>query len=421
MVAVPPEKIEAHEGIDPTAIDPTKIRQRRIAEILPKKMRDCGVDAWLTFTREGTLDALGWDVAAQKVVGRAACLFALRDGKLHRIAIAASYDVTGFRESGLYDEVVAYRSEGLGAHLRDRINALSPDRIALNFSRDVPNADGITLGMYRYLIEILGPQAESRITSSERLVISLKGVKFPEEIAAIERAAIWTQRMLREALSRTAIAPGVTVEKDVAAFLDRRTHELGFKPSFVSVMVGPDRGHADPTDRVIRHGDLLRTDFGVSLHGYSSDIQRTAYLLRPRETDAPAAVRKVWRTTLAANRAAVAAMKPGVMANAVDVAARAVITGAGYAEYPHAAGHEIGLKVHDVGPVLGPDWKERYGTAVWHPIEEGQVFAVEPMIYSDIPEVGGVVQVGLEEDVAVESHGARYFGEPQEELWLLEP
>ena len=418
---MPPSPPQMPETAPPRAalLDPNKVRLRRITEVLPKKLMQYGLDAWLTFTREGAVDSLGWDVAAERVVGRAACLLALQGGKLRRIALCASYDVTPFEESGLFEHVEPYKREGIGPHLREWLQKLDPQKVAINYSRDCPNIDGITLGMYRYLLEIGGPGFESKLVSSEPLIMSLKGVKLPEEIAAIEQAAVATQKILREALTLERILPGRTTELDIGRFLEQRTQELGYRVSFVSVMVGPDRGHADPTERVIQPGDLLRTDFGVFNQGYSSDIQRTAYILRPGERQPPAAVRKMWDVTFKANRAAVEAMKPGVMATAVDAAARKVITDAGYDEYPHAAGHEIGTKVHDTGPVLGPDWKERYGTSVWHPLEEGQVFAVEPMIYHEIPEVGGLVQVGLEDDVVIEPKGARYMGEPQRELWVL--
>jgi Xaa-Pro aminopeptidase len=418
---MPPSPPQMPETVPAGAVplDPNKVRLRRITDVLPKKLRQYELDAWLTFTREGAVDSLGWDVAADRVVGRTACLFALHGGQLKRVAICASYDVTPFQESGLYDVVEPYKREGIGPHLREWLQKFDPRRVAINYSRDCPNIDGITFGMYRYLLEIAGPGFKQKLVSSEPLIMSLKGVKLPEEIAAIERAAVATQKIMREALSLERITPGTTTELDLGRFMEQRTVELGFKLSFISVMVGPDRGHADPTDRVIQAGDLLRSDFGVFNQGYSSDIQRTAYLLRTGEKAPPPAVQKMWDVTFKANRAAIAAMKPGVKANAVDAAARKTITDAGYDEYPHAAGHEIGIKVHDTGPVLGPDWKERYGTSVWHPLEEGQVFAVEPMIYHEIPEVGGTVQVGLEEDVVIEASGARLMGEPQQALWIL--
>ena len=79
----------------------------------------------------------------------------------------------------------------------------------------------------------------------------------------------------------------------------------------------------------------------------------------------------------------------------------------------------IGVEAHELGPVLGPPWKERYGTAVEHAVEPGMVFAVEPAAYVDLPECGGVVQVGIEEDVIVTAEGPRLVGTPQTELILL--
>ena len=82
-------------------------------------------------------------------------------------------------------------------------------------------------------------------------------------------------------------------------------------------------------------------------------------------------------------------------------------------------GHAIGLKVHDVGPMLGPDWKERYGDPVFFPIEAGQVFAVEPMLYIHPPEIGYDFHTSLEENLVVEEDGARYIGSPQTKLILI--
>ena len=134
---------------------------------------------------------------------------------------------------------------------------------------------------------------------------------------------------------------------------------------------------------------------------------------------APAWVIRLWEATLAANRAAVAALKPGSTGNDVDTAGRTSLTAAGYPEYPHGSGHAIGLKVHDVGPMLGPDWRERYGDPVFFRIEADQVFAVEPLIYVKPAEADYDINTSLEEDVVVEAGGARYIGTPQTSLILI--
>jgi len=393
-----------------------EIRRKKIDKFLPDKMKELGIDMWLVFTREGAVDPIGIDIGTEGVVGRTASIFGFRDGKFEKVCIAASYDVTPIIDSQIYDRVIPHRKEGVGPHLRKEMGRFKPRKVALDFSRDMPICDGLTYGGFKYLEEVLGSGFADRVVSAEQLIVSFRGRKLPEEIELIEQAVLMTQKILEETLTSDYIKPGKTTEIDVSNILKEKTEKAGCGVSFVMVMVGPDRGHSSPTENIIKHGDLLRIDFGIINQEYHSDIQRTAYILKQGEESAPLSVQKLFDLTLKANRAAIGKMKPGVMAVEVDAIARKMIVDAGYEEYAHAAGHEIGLSVHDVGPTLGPDWKERYGSSVWHPIEVGQVYAVEPMIYYNIPEVGGVVQIGLEEDVVVEEDGARIIGNPQSNL-----
>jgi Xaa-Pro aminopeptidase len=405
-------------GAAAATVDHEAIRRDRINVLLPQIMKEQKIDCWLTFTRENTTDPILKVLGVEHIVARGAFIFAVKDGKFRKIAIAASYDVDPIHKTGLYDEVIAYRSEGVKPHLKKTIDSLDPAVIAVNYSRDVTIADGLTVGLRGYLEEALGKHAK-KFVSSERLVVSLLGRKLPEEIAALEKAATGTQRVIAEALTSEHVKPGVTSERDLNAWMEARARELGFEVAFTSVVVGPQRGHSEPTDRIIERGDAIRIDWGASYGGYCADIQRTAYVLKEGETAAPAWLERLWQATLAANRAAVAALKPGNTGNDVDKAGRGSLVAAGFPEYPHGTGHAIGLKVHDVGPMLGPDWKERYGAPVFFKIEAGQVFAVEPLIYITPPEIGYEFHTGLEEDLVVESGGARYIGTPQTSLILI--
>jgi len=399
-------------------VDHAKIRRDRLGVLLPRIMKEQKIDAWLTFTRENTTDPILKILGVDHIVARGAFIFAWKDGSFRKIAVAASYDVDPIVKSGLYDEVIAYRSEGVKPHLKKIFDDLSPAAIAVNFSRDVTVADGLTVGLRAYLDEALGEHAR-KFVSSERLVVSLLGRKLPEEIAALEEAVKGTQRVIAEALTSEQARPGVTSEKALSEWMKARAKELGFGVAFSSVVAGEQRGHSEPTDRVIQRGDLVRIDWGASYGGYCADVQRMAYVLKEGETRAPEWVTRLWVATLAANRAAVAALKPGATGNDVDKAGRGALTAAGYPEYPHGTGHAIGLQVHDVGPMLGPDWRERYGDPVFFPIEPGQVFAVEPLIYVKPAEIDYEINTSLEEDVVVEEGGARYIGTPQTALILI--
>src|SRR4051812_14214699 len=90
---------------------PPKERLRRLPERLLSLLDDAGLDGWIVFPREGSPDCIAAEVAAGRAVARTACLFGRIGDRIRRVAIAASYDVTPLAESGLYDEIIAYRAE----------------------------------------------------------------------------------------------------------------------------------------------------------------------------------------------------------------------------------------------------------------------------------------------------------------------
>ena len=399
-------------------VDHEAIRRDRITTLLPRILAEQKTDAWLTFTRENTPDPILKVFGIDHIVARGAFLFARRGGSFRRTAIAASYDVDPIVKTGLFDEVIPYRQEGVKPHLRKVVDALDPKTLAVNMSRDVTIADGLTMGLRGYLEETLGERATSFV-SSERIVVSLMARKLPAEIAALETAVLASQKILAAALTPARVRPGVTTERALADVMAAHAKELRCGVAFESVVVGPQRGHSEPTDRVIAHGDIIRIDWGATWEGYCADIQRMAYVAKPGETAAPAWLTRLFDATLRANRAAIAALVPGHRGLDVDTAARKSLVADGYAEYPHGTGHAIGLKVHDVGPLLGPDWRERYGDQVFFTIEPDQVFAVEPLIYVKPDALDYELNTSLEEDVVVEEKGARCIGTPQTELIVI--
>jgi Xaa-Pro dipeptidase len=400
-------------------IDAEGIIKQRVDEIVPRSMEKLGIDLWLVFARENSLEPFLSAIGLHNTTARSAYLFYKTGDAFKKTAIAAGYDVSPIIESGLFDEVISYREEGIKPHLKKIVGEINPKVIAVNSSRDVTIADGLTHGMYLYLVETLGEEIAGRFVSSEELVISVLGTKLPQEIEALRRAVEVTQEAINATLSSEFIVAGKTTENDVRAEFTRRVKEIGCEVAFCSVVVGPTRGHAPSSDRVIQPGDLIRVDCGARCDGYCADIQRTAYVLKEGETAPPAEILKFWDVAKQANRAAFAAVKPGVRGVDVDTAGRKVITDAGFPDIPHGSGHAIGLRVHDVGPQLCPDWPERYGNSVFFRLEPNQVFTLEPILYVYYPAMGGTINIGLEENVVVTEDGAEYIGILQEELIVI--
>jgi Xaa-Pro aminopeptidase len=132
-------------------------------------------------------------------------------------------------------------------------------------------------------------------------------------------------------------------------------------------------------------------DFGGVYDGYSVDLSRTVELGRARPE-----WRRLVAAVSAAQGAAIAAVRPGVLASVVDAAARELLTQQGLgAAFAHATGHGLGLEVHEE-PRIGRRTEGQTDVV----LEPGMVFTVEPGAY-----VEGLGGVRLEDDVLVTSAG----------------
>jgi Xaa-Pro aminopeptidase len=154
-------------------------------------------------------------------------------------------------------------------------------------------------------------------------------------------------------------------------------------------------------------------DFGVKFQSYTSDLQRTFYVLEEGEEKAPPEVRRGFDTIVTSIEMARQALKPGIQGVEVDRIARNHIVSAGYQEYPHGLGHQVGRFAHDGTALLGPPW-EKYANKPFEPIEAGMVFTIEPRLT-----VPGRGVATIEEMLIVTKDGAEFLSRPQTELMLV--
>jgi len=379
-------------------------------------LNEKGIDVWLTFVRE---TSHGGDPILPVIYGSTgltwpSALIITRSGK--RIAIVGRLEVEAARAGGAYDEIIPHDT-GIAGPLRETLARLDPQQIAVNISKNDVLADGLSWGMYQTLLDILAstPYA-ARLVPAEGIIAAVNGRKTPGEVDLIRAAVKATAQIFSE--SFTKIHPGMT-EKQIAGLFHDQVHRRGLgyawaPESCPAVNAGPASamGHSGPTDIVLERGHLLHFDFGVKLGGFCSDIQRMMYFLAPGETQAPAAVQHGFDTVLQAIEASGAAMKPGVQGAEIDGIARSIVTAAGFPEFMHGLGHQLGRHAHDGGGMLGPRW-EKYGDLPDRPLEVGQVYTLEPSLF-----VPGYGVVGIEEDVMLTEPGIEYLGEPQTKLIL---
>jgi len=375
------------------------------------------IDLWLTFVREtsGVRDpVLDFLIGPRDLTWQSALIFT-KSGE--RIAIIGNLEKSEVENLGVFATVLGY-DEGIRSLLLETLQRLNPDKVAVNTSQDNVQADGLTHAMYEMLVGYLeGTPFVDRIVSAEPVINALRGRKTKSEIERIRKAVEITGEIYRKTFE--AIRVGMT-EKEVAASMHVQVTEagLGFawpRESNPAVNSGPESpfGHSGPTDILIQPGHILHFDFGVKYEEYCSDIQRVAYVLREGETSAPSEVQRGFDTVRQAIEAARAAMKPGVQGVQIDTIARRIVIEAGYPEFKHALGHQLGRVAHDGGALLGPLW-EKYGQSPKLQLEVSQVYTIEPSLI-----VPGFGIIGLEEDVVMTEAGAEYLGEPQLELVLI--
>jgi Xaa-Pro aminopeptidase len=379
-------------------------------------LQEKNIDMWLTFVREtsATPDPMLDLILGTHCVWPSAFIIT-SDG--HKDAIVGSLDAQNIKDHADYN-VIGYVAS-IQEELLKKLKQYDPQRIAINYSKSDVMADGLSHGMYVMLMEYLsGTEYARRLVSSEEVVAALRGRKSATEIQLIREAIRETLHIFDQVTK--FLRPGLT-EKDVAAFIKKEMQKTGLSPAWdeeqcPAVFTGPDSAgaHAGPTDRLIDPGHILNIDFGVRKSGYCSDLQRTWYILRKDETEAPQPVQEAFLTIRDSIREAAKFLQPDRQGWQVDAVARDYIAARGYDEFPHALGHQIGRNAHDGSALLCPRW-DRYKDLPFFKVEAGQVYTLEPRLT-----LKGYGVVTMEEIVLVTETGCEFLSKPQDEIYCIE-
>jgi len=238
----------------------------------------------------------------------------------------------------------------------------------------------------RVLLEALhAARPDLKIADLRPLLVRMRAVKSPEELALLTRAIRITEEAFREALPRIRVGSS---EEAVDGALLGAVRRRGGRPAYPFVVAGGVHStvpHYFRNQGPLRAGALLLIDAGASFHRYAADISRTIPVsgtFTPRQ-------REVYRAVLEAQAAAIAAVKPGATFKQVDAAARRSLAQKKLATYfIHGIGHPVGIDVHDPGP---------------RTLLEGMTITVEPGVY--LAEEGFGIRI--EDIVLVTARGCR--------------
>jgi Xaa-Pro dipeptidase len=231
-----------------------------------------------------------------------------------------------------------------------------------------------------------------KLVSATPVTAGCRRIKSEHEIALMRLAAKVTLAAYLAAYQ--GLKAGMT-QADFLHLVEAAHDKLGFEGgALVEVDEYSAFPHGSIEPQVIHENSLVLVDGGCKVEGYSSDITRTFVL--GKATDK---MKKVFDIVHAAQSAALKTARPGLECQAVDAAARKVITDGGYGPdykyFTHRLGHGMGMDGHE-----------------WPYLVRGNTTKLEPnMTFSDEPGIyiRGEFGVRLEDDMHILENGAELF------------
>ena len=205
-------------------------------------------------------------------------------------------------------------------------------------------------------------------------------LKTEEEISLIKEAG----KRLRKVVNRLKkeIKVGVTTN-----YINEKAENLirkyGGYPSFktvkgykwaICVPINEQIVHTPPSERILRKGDLLTIDIGLSYRGYHSDYAETILIDDNNNSEK----KRFLETGKDALRRAINQVKIGNYIGDISREIEKTITNSGFFIIKSLVGHGIGRKLHEDPLVPGFVSKKREKTPL---IKEGLALAIE-VIYS---------------------------------------
>src|SRR6204780_5512756 len=247
--------------------------------------------------------------------------------------------------------------------------------------------------------------------------------KSSAELETMHQAGLIVWEVLNEL--RMMVAPGIsTLDLDKVA--ERRTAERKARPAFkgyrgypaaLCASINEEVVHGIPSaTRKLRDGDIISLDFGVELDGYFGDAAVTVPVGKVKPE-----LETLLRVTRESLDRGIDQARVGNRLSDIGAAGQQWVERHGFSVVREYVGHGIGTKMHEEPNVAN------YGEPGHGPrLEEGMVFAIEPMVTAGGPGVkvlddhwtavtsDGSDSAHFEHTVAVTSKGPWILTRPRE-------
>ena len=402
----------------------------RFNNLLPELMDKTGIDMWILISREYNEDPVlrtmlpsTWLNARRRTI----LIFYRNKAKktIEKLAVAR-YNVGENIVSAWDKEKEPNQWKRLMQLLEER----NPSKIGLNFSKDHNIADGLDKTDYDEFMQNLPKKHHKKIVSAEQLAVRWIETRTEREMVIFNQLVDITHDIIAEAFSEKIITPGVTTTTELEWWLRQKVTDLGLETWFhptVDVQRSSEElvSHlysfsGRPDDMVIRPGDLLHCDFGITYLRLNTDCQELAYVLKPEEKEAPKFLVDGLKAGNKVQDFLTKNMISGRTGN--EILAKALKDAKAAGLRPAIYTHPLGLYGHSAGTTIGM-WDAQGGVmkddGENYPLNPNTVYAIELNTTVTIPEWKRDIRIMLEEAGFYGENGFRYVNGRQTELLLI--
>ena len=405
-----------------------EILKDRLDNLLPALMDRTGIDMWVILSREYNEDPVLRTMLPSTWLSarRTTMLVFYRDSvrnRFEKLAVAR-YNV-GESIVKAWDPE---KNPDQWKALSDIIVSRNPKRIGINTSVDFGHADGLDHTHHGLFMKCLPKEFASRVVSADRLAVAWLETRTDREMQVYPQLVSMTHAIIDEGFSEKVITPGVTTTDDVVWWFRQKIRDLGletwFHPS-VSVQRNDPQNFEHlrnfsnrPKDDVIRPGDLLHVDIGITYLRLNTDIQQHAYVLKPGEKSLPDNLEKAMGRAnrlqdILTERFKTGASGNQILKSSLEQAAKEGLNATIYT-------HPLGLHGHAAGPTIGL-WDQQGGVpgSGDYPVYPNTAYSIELNAATEIPEWKKSIRIMLEEDGFFDGRDFRYIGKRQKEIYLI--
>ena len=208
-------------------------------------------------------------------------------------------------------------------------------------------------------------------------------IRSPREIEQLKKANVIVAEVFRKLIDK--VVPGIPT-RDLDRIAEEYIRSRGAVPAFkgyrgfpgsVCISINEEVVHGIPGQRKLKEGDIVSLDVGVNLNGYFGDA---AISLPVGEVDAEA--RRLLEVTERALYLGIEKTRAGNRLFDISFAIQQWVESHGFSVVRDFVGHGIGKDLHEEPQI------PNFGSPHQGPrLEEGMVFALEPMVNEGTYEV----------------------------------